>query len=145
MQSLIDRYDGAVAAVLVDPRIARDADHPLVAAYVALFTPDSTFPSTVIAGWQREADQGRFYRPGPAGVMRQSSVMSVSEESADAVTFTVCVRNSVVVTDEAGNSIESQGGVTAGTIRASRVDGTWLIRDLSQSSPEGCPSPRPGS
>lgn len=142
LQVLIDRYDSAVAAVLADPRVARDSGNVLVETYVGLFTPDSSFPATVIAGWQREADQGRFYRAGPNGVMRQSSVMEVTAQSSDEVAFTICVRNSVVVTDEAGNTIESQGGVTAGTIRAGRVDGIWLIRDLSQSSPEGCPPPR---
>lgn len=145
LQSLIDRHDGAVAAVLADPRVALDEANPLLATYRALFEPSSTFPSTVVAGWQREAAQGLFYRPGAAGVMRQSTVVTVTPESDDEVAFTICVNNSIVITDEAGNPVESQSGVTAGDIRAVRLDGTWLLRDLSQAPPDGCLSAGAGS
>lgn len=141
LQALMDRHDAAVAAVLVDPRVADDPSSAVVGAYVALFVPDATFPTTVIQGWQREADQGRFYRPGPAGAMRRSTVMTVTEASENEVSFTVCIRNSIVVTDANGAVIESQGGVAAGVVSAARVGGVWLLRDLSQAPPDECPSP----
>lgn len=141
LQGLIDRLDAAVAAVLVDPRVARDPASPLVQSYVALFVPDSAFPATAVSGWQGEADLGRFYAPGPTGVLRQSTVVSVTASSADAVEFTVCIANSIVISDEAGAVLESRGGVDGGLVRANRVDGVWLLRDLSQMPPEGCPDP----
>lgn len=141
----MDRHDGAVAAVLADPRVARDAANPLVGAYLALFVPDAIFPTTVIGGWRREADQGRFYRPGPAGAMRRSTVMTVTTVSENEASFTVCIRNSIVVTDVNGAVLESQGGVAAGTVEAARVGGVWLLRDLSQAQPDECPAPGEGA
>lgn len=145
LQSLIDRHDSAVAAVLADPRVASDRSNPLIRDYLQLFVPQASFPSSVIQSWEREAEQGRFYRPGPAGVMRRSTVMSVSGTSDDDVSFTVCIRNSVEITDAAGTVLEAQGGVSGGQINATRVDGVWLLRDLSQSSVVECPSPREGT
>ncbi|HWL41762.1 MAG TPA: hypothetical protein VNQ73_02375 [Ilumatobacter sp.] len=130
--------------MLADPRIARDATNPLVEAYFALFAPGASFPSTVVEGWVREADQGRFYQPGPAGVMRRSTVMSMTATSDDEVSFTICAQNSVRIIDEAGNPVEAQGGVQGGLVNAVRVNGVWLLRDLSQSSAEGCPVPGEG-
>ncbi len=145
LQALMDRHDGAVAAVLADPRVAHDGASPLVGAYVALFVPDATFPTTVIEGWRREAAQGRFYRSGPAGAMRRSTVMRVTAASEDEASFTVCIRNSIVVTDAGGVVLESQGGVAAGVIDAARIGGIWLLRDLSQAPPDGCPAPGGGT
>lgn len=141
----MDRHDGSVAAVLADPRVAHDTASPLIGAYVALFVPDATFPTTVIEGWRREANQGRFYRPGPAGAMRRSTVMTVTAASEDEASFTVCIRNSIVVTDASGAVLESQGGVAAGTVEAARVGGVWLLRDLSQAPPDECPAPGEGA
>lgn len=141
LQSLIDRHDAAVAAVLADPRVARAPDDALVREYLRLFVPDASFPPTVIEGWVREADQGRFYRPGPAGIMRRSTVISVTGTSADQVSITICIRNSVEITDGAGTVLEAQGGVSGGQVNASRVDGIWLLRDLSQASAADCPVP----
>lgn len=145
LQSLVNRHDAAVAAVLADPRVALEAGNALVEAYLELFTPGASFPAVVVSSWQREADEGRFYRPGPRGVMRESTVMSVSPVSDDEVEIAICSRNSVEITNEAGVVLEAQGGVSAGQLTATRVDGVWLLRELSQASAADCPAPAGGS
>lgn len=143
LQALVDRYDAAVAAVLADPRVVNDPESSLVAEYVALFTADNPFPLEVIEIWHGEAEEGRSYRPGPGGVLRDSTVMSVAAVSADEVEFVVCIANSVVIENAAGEVVESRGGVDAGELRAAREHGVWLLRDLSLAPPELCPEPEP--
>jgi hypothetical protein len=53
--------------------------------------------------------------------------------------------NSIEVVDASGAVIESQGGQTAASAVAVRVDGMWLLRDLTQTSATGCPNPGPGA
>lgn len=141
LQDLMGRYDAAVAAILADPRVASDRTSPEVTAYLALFTDDSSFADGALANWAREAEAGRFYRPGPAGKLTSSTVMSVTPASGDEATFTICARNSIEITDAGGNVLESQGGQTAASVVALRVDGTWLLRDLTEASASECPSP----
>ena len=81
VQSLIDRYDTAVAAILADPRVASDSEHPAVVSYLQLFTPGSTFTDGALAFWTREGESGRFYRAGPRGQLTQSTVMAVTSTS----------------------------------------------------------------
>lgn len=145
LQALVDRHDAAVAAVLSDPRVARDPESPALREYVGLFVQDTAFPTTVITAWQRDAEAGRYYAPGPAGVLRASTVTTVTAVSADEVEFDVCIVDSIVVSDEAGNVLESSGGVDAGRLRANRVGGVWLLRDLTRIPPEGCPEPTPAT
>jgi hypothetical protein len=145
LQRLIDRHDQAVAAVLSDPRVARDPDHQMVRDYLALFVPGATFPSGVVEGWVREADAGRFYKPGPAGALHKSTVMSVTPASGNEVSFTLCIRNSVVITSESGTVLEAQGGVSAGEVSAVRVGGVWLLQDLSRIPATDCPAPGEGT
>jgi hypothetical protein len=145
LQALIDRYDSAVAAILADPRVAADPSHPKVSAYLDLFTQRSSFTDGALAFWVREGDNGRFYRPGPRGVLTQSTVAAISEASLDEVTFAICALNSIEITDASGAVIESQGGQTAASVVAVRVDGVWRLRDLTQTSATGCPNPELGA
>jgi hypothetical protein len=144
LQSLVDRYDKAVAAILADPRVAANSDHEAVVAYLGLFTPGSAFAEGALRSWTSEGERGRFYRAGPRGQLTQSTVMAVTSSSANEVTFTICALNSIEITDASGTAIESQGGQTAASVVAVRVDGTWLLRDLTQASTTGCPRPGPG-
>jgi hypothetical protein len=120
LQRLIDRHDQAVAAVLSDPRVARDPDHQMVRDYLALFVPGATFPSGVVEGW-------------------------VTPASGNEVSFTLCIRNSVVITSESGTVLEAQGGVSAGEVSAVRVGGVWLLQDLSRIPATDCPAPGEGT
>jgi hypothetical protein len=145
LQSLVDRYDTAVAAILADPRVAANSDHEAVVSYLRLFTPGSTFAEGALRSWTGEGERGRFYRAGPRGRLTQSTVMAVTSSSANEVTFMICAVNSIEITDAAGAVIESQGGQTAASVVAVRVGGTWLLRDLTQASAAGCPKPGPGA
>lgn len=140
LQSLVDRYDTAVAAILADPRVAANSDHEAVVSYLRLFTPGSAFAEGALRSWTREGERGRFYRAGPRGRLTQTTVMAVTSSSANEETFMICAVNSIEITDAAGAVIESQGGQTAASVVAVRVGGTWLLRDLTQRSSTGpCP------
>jgi hypothetical protein len=140
-QALIDRYDAVVAAILADPRVAADSSNPKVVAFLALFPPNSSFTATTLKFWEDEGAQGRFYRAGPGGAISKSTVKNVTAISTTEASFDVCVVKSTTIVDAAGNLLESSGGRAAGTIVAVNVDGNWLIRDLTRTSPEACPKP----
>ncbi len=142
LESLIDRYDLAVSAILADPRVAADSGHQAVVAYLDLFAPDSTFPETALQFWAGEGTQGHFYRPGPRGQMYVSTVQSVQVDSPNQATFLVCSLKSMVIVDGSGNELSAEGGQSAGSVVAVRVSGTWLLRDLTRSSAADCPDPR---
>ena len=139
LQSLIGRYDAAVAAILTDPRVASDRENEAVLAYLALFTANSPFADGALRNWVREGENGRFYRPGPRGQLTQSTVTGVADASADEATFTICAQNSIEITDSSGTVLESQGGQTAASVVAVRVAGAWLLRDLTAASAASCP------
>lgn len=140
-QDLIDRYDAVVAAILADPRVAADSSNPKVVAFLALFPPNSSFTGTTLKFWEDEGAQGRFYRAGPGGAISKSTVKDAKVISATEASFDVCVVKSTTIVDAAGNMLESSGGPAAGTIVAVNLDGKWLIRDLTRTSPDACPKP----
>lgn len=140
-QDLIDRYDAVVAAILADPRVAADLSNPKVVAFLALFPPNSSFTESTLKFWADEGAQGRFYRAGPGGAISKSTVKKITTISPTEASFDVCVVKSTTIVDAAGNILESSGGPAAGTIVAVNVDGKWLIRDLTRTSPEACPKP----
>ena len=144
LQALIDRYDAAVAAILADPRVASDSANEKVVTYLALFTANNSFPTGALKAWVQEGVQGHFYRPGPRGQMTTSTVVAVNPSSADETSFDVCSVNSFVITDANGTVTGSQGGASAGRAVARRVDGRWLLRDLTQIPPTACPQPGAG-
>ena len=142
LQALIDRYDKAVATILADPRVAANREHEAVAAYLRLFAPGSAFPQTALKFWVDEGAQGHFYRPGPLGQMYKSTLQSMIVDSPDQVTFLVCSLKSIVIVNEAGTELSAEGGQSAGSVTAVRVDGTWLLRDLTRNPADDCPDPR---
>lgn len=143
LQELMGRYDAAVTAILADPRVASNPDSSEIVAYLALFTEGSAFADGALASWVREGEQGRFYRSGAGGQLTTSTVREVTPASADEASFTVCARNSMEVTDAAGNVVESIGGQSAATVVAVRLDGAWRIRDLTERATSDCPAQEP--
>lgn len=143
LESLIDRHDEAVAAILTDPRVAGNRGDPVVKTYLDLFVADSEFPSVALEHWAGEGAAGRFYRPGPLGRMYDSTVVSVDVVSDDEVTFEVCTLRSIVIVNGEGAEIGAEGGATGGSITAARVGGRWLLRDLTRiEAPASCPTPQ---
>jgi len=141
LQALINRYDAAVAAILVDPRVAVDRSNPPVRAYLELLTSASGLADTALEFWISEGAQGRFYRAGPRGQMYASTIQSVAADSPDQATFVVCSLRSISIVDASGVELSAEGGQSAGSVVAVRSDGAWLIRDLTRTSPATCPAP----
>ncbi len=141
LQTLIDRYDAAVQSILRDPRVAADRASAPVRAYLVLFPPTSGFAEGALRFWTQEADRGRFYRPGPGGQLTKSTVMTVTSSDPDNATFAICAVHSIEVTDRSGAVVEAQGGRSAVSASAVRVDGTWMLRDLTQEPATACPGP----
>ena len=141
LQNLIDRYDAAVRDILRDPTVAADRASQPVRDYLRLFPSDSAFAEGALQFWVQEGERGRFYRAGPRGQLTESTVAGVSPASPDEATFTICALNSIEITDGAGAVIESQGGQSAASVTAIRVNGVWILRDLTQAPATNCPDP----
>jgi len=138
LQELAGRFDEAVAGILADPRVAGDPDHRAVLDYLDLFVPGSEFAAGALDAWAQEGAEGRFYRPGPRGRMSESTVIDVAVDGTDTATFTMCSITSVEIVDAAGQPVSGEGGNTAAAAVAVLVGAEWRLRELSETSPEGC-------
>ena len=141
VEQLVDSYDAVVAEILADPSVASDPDNELVSRYLALFPQDSTFANGALGFWTSEAAASRFYRPGPRGVMYDSTVQSVELRGEAEAVAKVCTVTSIQIVDSAGAALESQGGVNGGEVVVVRVGDDWLLRDLTEAPPDDCPRP----
>ena len=141
VEQLVDSYDAVVAEILADPSVASDPGNELVRRYLGLFPQDSTFANGALGFWASEAAAGRFYRPGPRGVMYDSTVQSVEPRGEAEGVATVCTVTSIQIVDSAGAALESQGGVNGGEVVVVRVGDDWLLRDLTEAPPDDCPRP----
>lgn len=142
LQDLAGRYDEAVEEILTDPRVARDDTHPAVRNYLALFVSDSEFATGALDSWAQQGAEGRFYRPGPRGRVSESTVNDVAvDETTKTTTFLLCSLMSVEIVDAAGTPVSAEGGQTAATAVAEMVGDEWLLRELSETSSEGCDPP----
>jgi len=141
VDQLVDSYDAVVAEILADPNVASDPGNELVRRYLGLFPQDSTFANGALGFWTSEAAAGRFYRPGPRGVMYDSTVQFVELRGEAEAVAKVCTITSIQIVDGAGAALESQGGVSGGEVVVVRVDDDWLLRDLTEAPPDDCPRP----
>jgi len=141
VEQLVDSYDAVVAEILADPSVASDPGNELVRRYLRLFPQDSTFANGALGFWASEASAGRFYRPGPRGVMYDSTVQSVELRGEAEAVAKVCTVTSIQIVDSAGAALESQGGVNGGEVVVVRVGDDWLLRDLTEAPPDDCPRP----
>ena len=115
-QQLLDRYDAAATAILVDPRVASGPANSKVAAYLSLFPADSTFAKGTVEFWAQEGAKGRFYKPGPNGKLFVTTLNKVIAQSATEATVFVCTLQTITVVSETGTPIESTGGVVGGEV-----------------------------
>ena len=141
LQHLLDRYDAAAADILTDPRVASDPASPKVAAFLALFPQGSKFAEGTVTYWAEEGAKGRFYRPGPGGALFTSKLRKVVASSDTEVSFTVCATESMEIVDQAGTIQQANGGLSGGEIVAVKVNGEWLLRDLTEKPAGDCPKP----
>ena len=141
VEQLVDSYDAVAAEILADPSVVSAPDNALVLRYVALFPQDSAFAGGALEFWADEAAAGRFYRPGPRGVMYESTVQTVELRGESEAVAKVCTTSSIQIVDASGNPLESQGGVNGGEIVVVLVGDQWLLRDLTRVPPDDCPRP----
>ena len=141
VEQLVDSYDAVVAEILADPNVASDPGNGWVRGYLGLCPQDSTFASGALGFWTSEAAAGRFYRPGPRGVMYDSTVQIVELRGETEAVAKVCTVTSIQIVDGTGAALESQGGVSGGEVVVVRVDDDWLLRDLTEAPPDDCPRP----
>lgn len=141
VEQLVDSYDAVVAEILADPNVASAPENALVRRYLALFPPDSAFAAGALEFWADDAAAGRFYRPGPRGVMYESTVQSVELRGESEAVAKVCTTSSIQIVDASGNPLESQGGVNGGEIVVVRVGDNWLLRDFTRVPADDCPRP----
>jgi hypothetical protein len=140
-QQLLDRYDAAATAILIDPRIASDPANPKVLAYLALFPADSMFAKGTVDFWAQEGTQGRFYKPGTNGKLFVTTLNKVRAQSATEATVFVCTLQTVTVVSETGTPLESTGGVVGGEVVLVNSGDQWLLRDLTRKPAGDCPKP----
>jgi hypothetical protein len=138
-QQLLDRYDAAATAILIDPRVASDSANPKVLAYLALFPADSKFAKGTVDFWAQEGAQGRFYKPGTNGKLFVTTLNKLLAQSATEATISACTIETITVVSETGAVLESSGGVAGGEIVLVKSGDQWLLRDLTRTSTGDCP------
>ncbi len=143
-QQLLDRYDAAATAILIDPRVASDPANPNVATYLALFPKDSTFAKGTVDFWAQEGALGRFYKPGANGKLFVSTLNKVLAQSATEATVFVCTVQTITIASETGTVLESTGGVVGGEVVLVKSGDQWLLRDLTRKPAGDCPKPGGG-
>lgn len=143
-QQLLDRYDAAATAILLDPRVASDPANPKVLAYLALFPADSKFAKGTVEFWAQEGAQGRFYKPGPNGKLFVTTFHKVIAQSATDATVFVCGIETITIVSETGTPIESSGGASGGEVEIVKSGDQWLLRLLTRKPAGDCPKPGVG-
>jgi hypothetical protein len=138
-QQLLDRYDAAATAILIDPRVASDSANPKVLAYLALFPADSKFAKGTVDFWAQEGAQGRFYKPGTNGKLFVTTLNKVIAQSATEATVFVCTVDTITIVSETGTVLESSGGTSGGEVVMVKSGDQWLLRDLTQTPAGDCP------
>jgi hypothetical protein len=143
-QQLLDRYDAAATAILIDPRVASNPANPKVLAYLALFPANSAFAKGTVEFWAQEGAQGRFYKPNSDGKLFVSTLNKVIAESTTEATVFVCTVQTITVVSETGTPLESTGGVVGGEVVLVKSGDQWLLRDLTRKPAGDCPKPGSG-
>jgi hypothetical protein len=143
-QQLLDHYDAAATAILLDPRVASDPTNPKVLAYLAVFPAGSKFAKGTVDFWAQEGAQGRFYKPGANGKLFVTTLNKVLAQSATEASVSVCTVDTITIVSETGTVLESSGGISGGEVVMVKSGDQWLLRDLTQTPAGDCPKPGSG-
>lgn len=137
VEDLLAGYEDAVNAILLDQQVTLDESSPEVAAYRALFEPDSEAVAEAMGGWRANAEAGVEYRLTDTGEPGIQSRLDGDLEvvSDDEVRFPTCDEHHLLTYDAQGALVEEIRVIDlAGEGVAVRVDGLWYLRDLALSS-----------
>lgn len=135
---LLQRYDEVVNQIVADPTVVRDTNDPLVVEFRSLFDPDSDFAQESLDSWAEMADNGVSLKPQsskyPVNVTYIDGNVIPGED--DEVSFAQCaVQRWVRFQDGKATDRSVDGALLAGNGSAVRVDGHWLLEELT--TPEG--------
>jgi len=135
---LLQRYDEVVNQIVADPTVVRDSNDPLVVEFRSLFDPDSDFAQESLDSWAEMADNGVSLKPQsskyPVNVTYIDGNVIPGED--DEVSFAQCaVQRWVRFQDGKETDRSVDGALLAGNGSAVRVDGHWLLEELT--TPEG--------
>lgn len=133
LRDLLRRYDEVVTKIVADPEVASDGDDPLVKEFLSLFEPGSDFAAGSLEGWQRYAGTGVTLMPLSAGepVSETSIEGPMYTVDEDEVTFGHCTVLDYVLYRNGEEAERAERKLLPGNGRAVRLDGRWLLIDIS--------------
>lgn len=147
VEDLLRSWDGSMTAILGDPRsVVDDPAHRLRSELAASFTADSPYVRDLdLLLRSSYVDQDAGVRPGPNGVVQQTSLLHFTETpDEDHVGFVFCTYDDGVGFTLSTGADRSPGvGVTQGAGEAVRENGTWRLHRLRQLGFEAKPADSP--
>lgn len=147
VEELLARYDEAVNEIVADPAVAADRDSEPVVEFLSLFEPGNEFAEASLEGWVAQGDTGIALQPiaDDIPVNETNLVGSPIRVSDDEVSFEQCAVQNFVKYDDDEEVTRVEQALLAGEGTAVRVDGQWVLVELS-TPPEmfGCVDERGG-
>lgn len=141
LRELLRRYDEVVTRIVADPEVANDADDPLVEEFLSLFESGSEFADGSLEAWQRYAGTGVTVAPlsegEPVSETKIEGPMYPVDE--DEITFGQCTVLQYVLYRNGDEAERAERRPLPGNGRAVRLDGRWVLVDISTPRGiEGC-------
>jgi hypothetical protein len=125
VESLVIEATGLADQLFEDPSVVEDGHAKLLDRFHDVYTADSPTPAGVEAQLRKLNAQGRRYRPGPSGRLRDVGVYRMTASGADQVSFRVCAIEDMEIVNAAGKVIGRRSQVTQGDGWAERTGGIW--------------------
>ena len=141
IEDLLARYDEAVNDIVADPTIAQDPGNPTVEEFVSLFEAGSEFAAGSLEGWASQAEQGITLQPASPdhGVNTTSLEGPPTRIDDDTILFGQCTLQSYVVVEGGAETRREDRKLLPGSGQAVRVDGHWLLREITTPpNAQGC-------
>lgn len=132
LQALLERYDEVVTEIVADPSVVSDDDHPLVQEFLGLFESGSEFAAGSIEGWQHYGGTGITLTPSTGETVSETTLDGpVQTVDDDEVTFGHCTVLHYVQYRNGEETDRAERDLLPGNGSAVRVDGHWLLVDIS--------------
>jgi hypothetical protein len=133
LEDLLVRYDEAVNAMVADPSIAKDDDDPTVDEFLSLFAAGNEFATGSLDGWVAQADQGIALRPASPDRSVNTTTLEgpPTRIDDDTILFGQCTVQSYVVVEDGHETRREDRKLLPGSGKAVRVDGHWLLQEIT--------------
>jgi hypothetical protein len=113
-----------------NPSVVDDRHGELLTRFGEIYTPDSPTPAGVVAQLKDLNAQGRHYRAGPSGKLRDVGVYRMTRIDGDQVAFRVCAVEDVEIVEAGGKVVGRRSQVTQGDGWAERTAGVWRFAGI---------------